>query len=252
MLTLAGRTAMVIGGSGCIGFEIVKSLLDGGMNVASVSSVLQKADVTSERLKEYGDRFMATASKGRSMAEVIDQIENRYGCLDVTVTCQGAPPIIGEPESMTRAHWNHILNSHLDTNLSLFQEGVPYLRRSKAPRMILTTCAEARCGEGIDDLAYNTAKGGIISMTYSEARRLAKYGITVNAVAVGGIYNLSYMPGEEVKKPFAELEDLKKKIPMGRLATPADVAAAVCYLASEEAGFVTGEILNVSGGLAMG
>ncbi len=243
---------MVVGGSGCIGRKVIVDLLDAGMNVVSMSSVPEKAAEVQRQMSHYGDRFFAMASEG-TIPERLQRIEDRYGSLDVTATLQGAPPEIGAPETITPERWSHIWSSHLNMNLWLFQHAVPFLRKSRAPRMILLACAEAKCGEGMDDLAYNAAKGGVIAMTYSEAKRLAPLGITVNAVAVGGIYNVSHSPDEATNtEAFKELEDMKRRIPMGRLATPQDVSAAICYLASEEAGFVTGEVLNVSGGLAIG
>lgn len=146
-----------------------------------------------------------------------------------------------------------MLRSHLTNNLDMFQHAVPYLKQSNAPRMILATAWDARVGNPQDDLAHTAAKGAIISMTMSEAAKLAPYGITVNAVAIGGIQNLSVLPEEEaLLEQVQDDAQLRRRIPLKRLPTPQDVAAAVCFLASEEAGFITGEILNVSGGLAMG
>ena len=81
-------------------------------------------------------------------------------------------------------------------------------------------------------------------MTYYAAKLLAKKGITVNCIATGGIYN-NYGPDENEV-------DLVKRIPLGKLGTPEEVAAAVCYLVGDEAGFITGEVLNVNGGLSVG
>jgi 3-oxoacyl-[acyl-carrier protein] reductase len=96
-------------------------------------------------------------------------------------------------------------------------------------------------------MSYTATKGGIISLTYGIARQLAPKGITVNAVCPGTTET-------PIIKGFTEdaVASLKTRIPIGRLGKPEDVATAVCYLASEEAGFVTGLLLDVNGGMYMG
>ena len=96
-------------------------------------------------------------------------------------------------------------------------------------------------------MAYSASKGGIIALTYGLARRLAGKGITVNCIAPGTIESdMSAARSPET------LEKLKQRFPLGRFGTPEEVAAAACYFASDEAGFTTGSVLDVNGGLFMG
>lgn len=102
----------------------------------------------------------------------------------------------------------------------------------------------------MDGLAYTAAKGGVISLIYSASKRLAKFGITVNGVAMGGIYNQPLPVGDEnPEEVMPNYANFVNQIPIGRLGMPEDVSAAVCFLASEEASFITGAILKVDGGL---
>jgi 3-oxoacyl-[acyl-carrier protein] reductase len=250
MLTLNGRTAVVTGGSGLVGYQIVQQFLEEGMNVATFHSRQEKAEMTKGWLKEHGSRLMSFSG---DIVQYLENINEKFGGIDVLVCGQGWPPDNQEMEDISKDYWNVVLTSNLTASFYLIQKAIPYLKRSRAPRIIFLTSCEARTGGFNDGLAYTAAKGGVISLTYSTARRLALYGITVNAVAMGGIYNKPYPVGDEgsdYKLPdYAGLQD---QIPLGRLGKPEDICAAVCYLASEEAGFVTGEVLNVNGGLFMG
>lgn len=249
-LTLKGRTALVSGGFGLIGFEIVQRLLDNGMNVGTLHSRKEKACMTTQWLKEHGDRFLSLSG---DISEVLTKVNEKFGGLDVLVSAHGWPPVNQEMENISDDYWEAVIRSNLTISFRLMQRSLPYLKKSPAPRIIFMTSAEARFGGQNDGLAYSAAKGGVISLTYGAARRLAKYGITVNAVAMGGIYNKPYpVDGEEPEENLPDYTKMIHQIPLGRLGKPEDICAAVCYLASEEASFITGEILNVSGGLFMG
>ena len=250
MLTLKGRTAVVSGGSGLVGYEIVQQFLQEGMNVATVHSRQEKAEMTTRWLADYGDRFI---SFSRDASDYLGMIAEKFGGIDVLVCGQGWPPDNREIEEIGMDYWNSVLTSNLTVSFSMLQRALPYLKKSPAPRVIFLTSCEARTGGLNDSLAYTAAKGGVISLTYGAARRLSKHGITVNAVAMGGIYNRPYPVGDEVpQRALPDYAGLQDQIPLGRLGSPQDVCVAVCYLVSEEAGFVTGEVINVNGGLFMG
>jgi 3-oxoacyl-[acyl-carrier protein] reductase len=250
MLTLLGRTAVVSGGSGKVGYEIVQQFLEEGMNVATFHSRNEKAEMTKSWLKRYDNRFMSSSG---DIAEYFEKINEKFGGIDVLVCGQGWPPDNQEIEDMTNDYWNGVIYSNLTRSFQLMQKALPYLRKSPAPRIIFLASCEARTGGLSDGLAYTAAKGGVISLTYSAARRLARDGITVNAVAMGGIYNKPYPVGDENQEHEPpDYTGMQDQIPLGRLGKPEDISTAVCYLASEEAGFVTGEVLNVNGGLFMG
>ncbi len=248
--TLEGRTAVVDGGSGELGVEVARAFLDGGMNVCIVCSKEEKAKAACSVLTGYGDRLLATWGGG---IRALDTTMDKFGGVDVIFPLNGTPPSPKSLEDITPDYFSFVLHGHCEEAYSMMRKAVPYLEKSKAPRVLFLANDEAQSG-GLDcGLAYNTAKGGVIAMTYSAAKMLAPKGITVNCIAVGSIYNRSVLgAAESDQTPPPELRTRPEDVPLGRLGTPQDVAAAACFLASEEAGFITGEILNVSGGLHMG
>lgn len=220
------------------------------MNVATFHSRQEKADMVEKWLKEYGERSVSFSG---NVAAHLEEISVKFGHIDLLLCGHGWPPENQEMDQLAEDYWNSVVASNLKGTFYMMQRTLPYLKKSPAPRIISLVSCEARTGGLCDGLAYSAAKGGVISLTYSLARRLARYGITVNAVAMGGIYNKPY-PIVDARPEYelSEYAGMLDQIPLGRLGTPEDIAAAVCYLASEEAGFVTGEVLNVNGGLFMG
>ena len=120
------------------------------------------------------------------------------------------------------------------------RQALPYLKRSSAPRIVVESAGCAADPDG-SVLPFSTAKGGVEALVKGAARRLARYGITVNAISLAGV------PGEGAGEE--ELAALRGQIPLGRCCTGADLAFAAETLICEEAGFVTGEIFHLSGGL---
>ena len=237
MFTLEGRTALVSGAAGVVGYEIVQQFLREGMNVVTLHSRKAKAEMTEKWLQEHGNRFLSLS--GRSgFGEVMDRVDEKFGRLDVLVATHGWPPVNQGIDDITEDYWDAVVTSNLTRSFLLMQKALPHLKKSLAPRIIFMVSAEARSGGLVDGLAYTAAKGGVVSMTYGAARRLAQYGITVNAVAMGGIYNKPYpVDGEAPEEDLPDYTGMLDQIPIGRLGKPEDVCAAVCYLASEEAGF---------------
>ena len=258
MLTLKNRVAVVTGASGCIGKEIVKELVEGGMTVAVCTHGSRAAEQTISGFPpEIAEHMIALGCEMNSSADVKDhfaELSEQTGGIDVLITLHGRSQEYKEQsiETLDPEYLDFTISSHLTGNYNLIREALPYLRKSSAGRVIFTANTNALTG-GVDDaMGVTAAKGATVSLTYSLARRLAADGITVNCIAIGGIANI---PDTVTMNPnWIRPEEMfrSEEIPMGRVGTPQDIAAAVCYLASEEAGFVTGEVLNVSGGLFIG
>ena len=250
MQTLRDRTAIVSGMDGIVGSAIVSDFLAGGMNVVSMRPFPENAETASLWFNEYGQRFL-TVSNGNREKDVVEMIANMFGGIDVVVVGQGLPPANHIIEEIDVSYPESVKNSHLTDGLSLLQKSLPYLKRSSAPRVIYLTSCESQTSGINDGIACTAAKDGLASLTASTAKQLARYGITVNTVAVGSIYNKTNPGSDEPKTNHIfthEDTDILTKIPLGRLARPEDVSGAVCYLASEEAGYVTATVINVSGG----
>lgn len=249
MFTLAGRTAVVTGGSRGIGYEISNFLAKSGMNVAVLSKNLQHATDASTKLVEQGycsKGFACDVSSVQSIQAALQDVVSCYKAIDVLVNCAGvldSSPI----DELTEEVWDSVIDTNLKGTFFMIQKALPYLEKSSAPRIVNISSNAGRMGGFENGVAYSASKGGIISLTYAAARRLAPKGITVNCVAPGTIESdmTKAYDGEAKKRLLA-------RFPIGRFGQPSEVAAAVGYFASEEAAFTTGAVLDVNGGLFMG
>ncbi|MCC8189691.1 MAG: SDR family oxidoreductase [Planctomycetes bacterium] len=249
MLTLTDRTAIVTGAAQGLGFAMAKMLAENGMAVALVDINGDKAAAAHQSLAgTTGDTaaFACDITDDNSIAATVAAVADRFGGIDVVVNCAGiatTTPV----EAMTRKEWDTTMAVNLGGTFFMSQAAIPHLKKSRAGRIINISSNAGRMGGYESSLAYGASKGGVIALTFGLARQLAPFGITVNAVCPG-----------TAKTEMAEMYSEEKtrllisRIPLGRLGSPEDNAAAVCYLASEEAGFVTGTLLDVNGGMYMG
>lgn len=268
MLTLKGRTMIITGGAGHNGMKIVEMALENGMNVALMSGFHAKAQKAIqellERRPEFEGRVIGYAQNPQAklewnmeaapdiykpdskMADVHKWIFDRFGSIDVVVNAKGGhiPYTMEDTDKTIWAHSMEVVESaFVNVKLTL-----PYLEKSKAPRVINMTTCDGRHGGWRCDPAFAAARGGLEAMTYEMAKELGPRGITCNCVLIG-----------HIEKDTAEdaLTDetraaLLSATPLGRLGEPKDVAAAVEFLASEEAGFVNGARIDVNGGFVVG
>jgi len=249
VLTLAGRTAVITGGSRNIGFAIAKKFAKSGMNVAILSVSQGSADKAATSIVETGGTafgIQCDITDLTSVKAAMVTINQHYGSIDVLVNSAGVLDMAKIPE-MTIEHWDEVMAINARGTFFMIQQSVKYLEKSKAPRIINISSNSGRMGGFENGMAYSASKGAMIAMTYGIARQLAPKKITVNCVAPGTIESdmLKARDGETIKK-------LLGRFPLGRFGTTDEVAAAVCYFASEEAGFTTGAVLDVNGGLFMG
>lgn len=249
-LTLEGRNAIVTGGSSGIGLAMVKGLADAGMNVAIFARSkerIQDAIKDSSNCKGKVIGIQCDVSFIDDINKALENANQILGSIDVVINSAGIIDI-STIDNITEEQWDQVMNINLKGTFFMIQKSLPYLRQSKAARIINISSNAGRMGGFENGLAYTASKGGIISLTYGAARRLAPEGITVNCIAPGTIET------EMTKDKYVgEIrERLLNRFPLGRLGQPNDVVAAACYFASEESGFTTGSVLDVNGGLFMG
>lgn len=247
MFTLNGRTAVMMGASGYEGAGAVRAMVAGGMNVVMMTHMIDQSNRLIESLGEYKDRCIATTSDDGFEA-LYQEVSERFGSVDVIIPNQGGPMVWQELADITEEEFTRKLVLQIVRSFQMVQSAIPYLEKSKAGRVILMSSSGARDGLRDEGLCDSTARGGVISMTYSLARELAPKGITVNCIAKGGLPS-GHEPQTQNEYDAARLLD---RIPVGRTGTPDEYGAAVAYLASEEASFITGQVINVCGGLYMG
>jgi 3-oxoacyl-[acyl-carrier protein] reductase len=260
MLTLKDRTMIITGGAGNNGLAIIRYAIRCGMNVGIMSGTHAKAQGAIKKLgEEFKDHVIGfaqnpeaqqnegTYDKGVTQVDVLRWICDRFGSIDVVVNGSGGHDRKNMEET-DKTFWHHSMEvvegAFFNTKLAL-----PYLEKSRSPRVINLTTCEGRNG-GYDFCpSFAAARGGLISLTTAMAKELGPKGITVNCVVLGPIEQ--DVPEQDVMTEEKRASVLAKT-PIGRLGVPDDAAGAVCFLASEEASFINGAILDVNGGLITG
>lgn len=249
IFTLSGRTAIVTGGTKGIGTAIAKKLSEAGVSVGIVGRDRERAEIVVKEIMQAGGKahaFLGDVANEQCCEKIVHDVNGYFGQIDILVNCAGilsSTPIV----AVTRKEWDEILATNLTGTFFMTQKVIPFLEGSKAGRIINISSNAGRMGGYENSQCYTASKGGIISITMGIARQLAPSGITVNVVCPGTTETeMAKLYNKETK------ERLLRRIPMGRLAKPEEVAAAVCFFASEEAGYITGAILDVNGGMYMG
>lgn len=249
VLTLSGRTAVITGGSQGIGYAIATAFAQSGMNVAILSVHNGTAKKAAKTLSEKGCScvgFQCDVSDVESIRHALELVHTHFGNIDVIVNSAGILDA-QSVETLSYESWSKVINVNLTGSFFVIQQALPYLEKSRYPRVINISSNAGRMGGYENGLAYSASKGGVIALTYGLARRLAPKGITVNCIAPGTIEsNMSRCYDESVRNR------LLSRFPIGRFGVPEDVAVAACFFASEESGFTTGAVLDVNGGLFMG
>lgn len=247
MFTLYGRTCVFAGATGEIGKGAVRYLAEGGMNVVLVTHN-EKAGTGLKKELEGCRGQVEIVSNQNGDAAAIKKAYDLFGSVDVLISTTGGMDKVQEVGEITAEQLNEKLEHQVTQPFMMVQAALPLLEKSKAGRIILATTAGAQDGFAGENLADSIARGGVISMVYGLARQLAKKNITVNAISRSGMIN----DHEPLRKTDYDVASIQKEIPVGKIGTATDFGAMTAYLASEEAGFVTGQILGLTGGIHIG
>ncbi len=242
------RRALVTGGSGGIGLAIARSLAAEGCEVAILGRTAERLEAARAMIGPACVAMRADVSQRADVEAAAAALAERWPSLDILVNNAGtgATPRVAldTPLADAEAAWDADVGIHLKGCLLVTLALAPHLASPGGRVVMISSIAAFRAG----GLAYGSAKAGLIGLTYALARDLGPRGITVNAVAPGYISDTQFSAGW----PEARVRHLVDETLVGRAGRPADVAAAVRYLASPEAGFVTGEVLHVNGGALFG
>jgi 3-oxoacyl-[acyl-carrier protein] reductase len=247
-LRLVGRVAIVTGGARGIGRAIAEEFLKEGAKVVIVDVLEEELMRTAKELSRYGDitAVKADITKKEDREKVVKVTLEKYGRVDILVNNAGIFSTTSI-EDMTEEQWDKVMNVNLKAAAMLSKEVIKYMKAQRYGKIINMSSLAGHVGGIFAGVDYAVSKAGLMCLTKSLAKRLAKYNILVNAVAPGVIESPMTAPWpEEVKKSFIE------KIPLGRLGKPEDVAKVVVFLASDDSNYITGQIINVDGGISIG
>ncbi len=247
MFRLDGRVALVTGASQGSGEAIAKQLAAQGATVVCAARTLGK-------LQEVADAITAAGGKADVIAADLSDTASVKAAVAATVERHGAIHILVNNAGITRdklliqmkeEDWDAVLDTNLKGAWTAIQAATKPMMKQRYGRIINIASVVGQMGNA-GQSNYVAAKAGLIGLTKSVARELASRNVTANAVTPGYIETaMTAGLSDEVKAEFT------KQIPLGRMGTPADIASAVAFLASDEAGYVTGQVLSVNGGMLM-
>ena len=242
---LKGRGALVTGASGGIGEAIAKALHGRGATVAISGTKREKLDALAAILKDRVKVLPCDLADRAAVGKLAGEAEKALGNLDILVNNAG----ITKDNlfmMMKDDEWDKVIAVNLTSTFTLIKGAVRGMMRRRFGRIINITSISGIIGNP-GQANYAASKAGLIGMTKSMAREVASRNITCNAVAPGFIEtSMTAALSEEFRQTAV------KSIPLGRVGAPEDVASAVSFLASDEAAYITGHVLNVNGGLLMG
>jgi 3-oxoacyl-[acyl-carrier protein] reductase len=247
MFNLTGQIALVTGGSQGIGRATALALAAQGADVAVLARSLDKCEAVAEEIRAQGRRALAVRGDLGNPAEIktaVETVARELGPIGILVN-NAAITRDGLMLRMKRENWDTVISTNLTGVFLLTQQVLPMMTKARRGRIINLTSVVAQSGN-VGQVNYISAKAGLIGFTKAVAREYAARNITVNAVAPGFIET----PMTAVLNEAARTAMLEQ-IPLKRPGTDTDVAAAVAFLASDEAGYVTGQVINVNGGMYM-
>ncbi len=238
------RTAFVTGASQGIGRECAKSLATDGVKVLAGARQMDKLASLVDEIRAAGGQAEAVALDVAS-ADSIDRIFKKYaGDVDILVNNAGITHD-GLAMRMADAAWDSVLETNLTGSFRCIKAVIRPMAKKRWGRIVNVSSVVGQTGN-IGQANYVASKAGLIGLTKSLAQEFAGRNVTVNAVAPGFIATAMTDGLDEISR-----NKILARIPLGRMGAPKEIAAAVCFLASEDAGYITGHVLNVNGGMYM-
>ena len=258
-MRFAGKTVVVTGGSRGIGAAIARRFAGEGASVLISANEAAAEKVAAEIVAHGGKAtaFIADVTKRTDVVALYDEAERAFGAVDVSIQNAGVITI-GRIEDMTEAEWDTVMAVNTKGVFLCCQEAIRRMRKhGRGGRLISTASGQARQGF-IFTPHYAASKFGVVGVTQSLAKEVAKERITVNAICPGIIDTDMWAYNDRAwgkllgdYKPGELMAEWVRNIPMGRAGTGEDVAGLAAFLASEDAAYITGQTINVDGGLIM-
>lgn len=246
-MDLSGKVALVTGGSRGIGRACVLKLASLGAAVAVASTSLEGSQRVASEVESAGGKGLALAGNVADFSDAEEWVRTtveRLGGLDILV-CNAGITRDMLIMRMSTEKWQEVIDVNLTGTFNLIRAAIPVMIRTRSGRIITISSVSGLTGNP-GQANYSASKAGVIGLSKAVAREVASRGITVNVVAPGLIDTDMTRDLPEKAK-----EALLEKVPMGRMGSPEDVAAAVAFLASPVASYITGHVLCVDGGMTM-
>ncbi|MCG3164241.1 MAG: 3-oxoacyl-[acyl-carrier-protein] reductase FabG [Acidobacteria bacterium] len=247
MFSLNGQIALVTGGSQGIGRATALTLAQCGADVAVMARSMDKCEAVAGEITALGRRALAVKGDLGNADEIkaaVEKVSSELGSVSILVN-NAAITRDGLMLRMKRNDWDDVINTNLTGVFLMTQAVLPMMTKARRGRIINLTSVVAQSGN-VGQVNYISAKSGIIGFTKAVAREYASRNITVNAIAPGFIETpMTAALNEAARNAMLE------QIPLKRPGTDLDVAHAVAFLASDEAGYITGQVINVNGGMYM-
>lgn len=247
-MKLKDRVAIVTGAGRGLGKAIAEAFAREGAKVIIAEYDYDIASETAGEIEKNGGVAFAVktdVSSRNSVKETVEKAVSQFGGIDILVNNAGItmPAML---HKMTDEQFDKVLAVHLKGTFICIQSVIPYMMEKKYGRIINVTSAAGIQGT-IGQINYSAAKGGIISITKSAAKELARYNIVVNCIAPSAATKMT----ETIRTDEKFKDKYLSRIPLGRWAEPEEVAPAFVFFASDDAGYITGQVLNVDGGMVM-
>lgn len=246
--SLNGRVAVVTGAARGIGQAIAELLARQGADMAIADMQYENAVATSNSIAATYNRktqaIQVDVADGKSSSNMIDLVIKEFGRVDILVNNAGITRdtlII----RMDETDWDSVINVNLKGAFNCSKAVIRQMMKQRFGRIINISSVSGQAGQ-VGQTNYSASKAGLIGFTKALAREVASRQITVNAVAPG------FIPTALTKELSADLKEMiLKATPLGRMGKPEEIASAVAFLASEEAAYITGQVLAVDGGMVM-
>jgi len=252
MRGLDGRCAIVTGGAGGIGRAICLRLSQEGVRVGVLDKNGEAAETVAEEVSKIGARATAHTvdiADYDSVVAAVAAFEQQVGATDILVNNAGFDKFAYFLDTAPDL-WQHLIAVNLAGPINMHHAVLKGMQARRQGRVINIASDAGRVGSSMEAV-YSACKGGIIAFTKTMAREMARSGVTLNAVCPGPTETpllAGFLEGPQGQKVY---EALKRAIPLGRLGQPNDIPGVVAFLASDDAAFITGQVISVSGGLTM-
>ncbi|MEP7155653.1 MAG: SDR family NAD(P)-dependent oxidoreductase [Betaproteobacteria bacterium] len=246
MKPLEGKTALVTGAAGTMGLAATRFLLEDGARVAMVDLSETRMHEASRNLSGEIIFVEADISNADAVTKAHARVAEKFGAIDILVNNAGILSN-NKVEATSDEEWRKVLGANLDGAFHWARAVLPGMKARKWGRIINVSSLAAKTGGLTAGTAYSVSKGAMSALTFSLARESAAFGVTVNAISP------AYVKTPMVTEGLTEAQRtaLLATIPVGRFCEPEEFAHVVRFLASPLAGFITGEIVDINGGLLM-